>query len=79
MISSKAEGEDFIQTRLDFTLQSRISLLLFFRICAILNLTSKFKAIKELEIVINSFLSFIEEYDNSLKQNTNRLSYNRRR
>lgn len=35
--------------------------------------TSKFKAIKELEIVINSFLSFIEEYDNSLKQNINNL------
>ncbi len=34
---------------------------------------SKFKDIKELEIVINSFLSFIEEYDNSLKQNINNL------
>ena len=35
--------------------------------------TSKFKDIKELEIVINSFLSFIDDYDNSLKQNINNL------
>lgn len=34
---------------------------------------SKFKNLKELEIVITSFLSFIEEYDNYLKQNINNL------
>ena len=32
-----------------------------------------FKSIKELEIVINSFLSFLEDYDDSLKQDINNL------
>ena len=36
LISSEALAEDFIQTRLDFILQSRISFLLFFPIYAIL-------------------------------------------
>ena len=36
LISSEALAEDFIQTRLDFILQSRISLLLFFQIYVIL-------------------------------------------
>lgn len=30
---------------------------------------SKFKSIRELELIINSFLSFVEEYDDDLKQN----------
>ena len=36
LISSEALAEDFIQTRLDFILQSRISFLPFFQFCAIL-------------------------------------------
>ena len=36
LISSEALAEDFIQTRLDFILQSRISFLLLFQIFAIL-------------------------------------------
>lgn len=34
---------------------------------------NKFKTLKELKILINSFLSFVEEYDDSLKQNINNL------
>ena len=34
---------------------------------------NKFKTLEKLEIVINSFLSFVEEYDDSLKQNINNL------
>ena len=45
----------------------------YWRISLLETKKNKFKKIKELKIINNSFLSFIEEYDNSLKQNINNL------